>query len=235
MALGSQRISGRFQVKNVTLNIYLHSQTFLDLDQLTSRIYFKTNAYSFHTHLLYLCWVMNKIPDLHEHWVILQEESSLSRGVGQIPPRPKTCQCLPSLLLHNSHSDWSLEPQPRENICITSKTGHELSSANVASIHTWQTAALVLGWLNWQGGCREKEMWCKKIWEWRWRIEKTKTTSKKGTIFFKTGCNATKWMECEKSCGERKGENERGVYDTCCPWVLTLRAPPPHFWIQGLK
>lgn len=80
MALGSQRISGRFQVKNVTLNIYLHSQTFSDLDQLTSRIYFKTNAYSFHTHLLYLCWVMNKIPDLHEHWVISQEESSLGRG-----------------------------------------------------------------------------------------------------------------------------------------------------------
>lgn len=209
MALGSQRISGRFQVKNVTLNIYLHSQTFSDLDQLTSRIYFKTNAYSFHTHLFISAELWTKyLTCTSTEWFRRRNLPWVGR-VGQIPPRPKTCQCLPSLLLHNSHSDWSLEPQPRENICITSKTGHELSSANIASIHTWQTAALVLGWLNWQGGCREKEMWCKKIWEWSWRIEKSKTTSKKGTIFFfKLGVmQLNKWSV--KNCVEKEKEKMR--------------------------
>ena len=122
---------------------------------------------------------------------------------GILSPRPKTCQCLPSPLLHNSHSDWSRELRRRENICLTSKRGHALSSANTASIHTWQTAALVLGWLNWRGRCREKKMWCEEGWDDGWKLAETKTIK---VISIKIGCDATKWMDrawCAKVWGKK--------------------------------
>lgn len=162
--------------------------------------------------LLSLDQVLNKILDLQQYWVILQEESFLSRGIGQISPRPKTCQCLPSPLLHNSHSDWSLEPQRWENIWVMSKRGHALSSTNTVSIHTWQTAALILGWLNWQGGCRETEMWCELGWDGTGKLQRQRNW---------VWCNKMirqHRVKCKGVGKEKEGMwKERGVDNTCFP------------------
>ena len=47
------------------------------------RVYIKMIVTSSYTHLLYRYRFINKIPDLQEHWVILQEEYSPCRGLAK--------------------------------------------------------------------------------------------------------------------------------------------------------
>lgn len=138
MARGSERLCGRFKVKNATLNFHLYSHTFKDLGQLWHL--FASKRVHLITIIVFICVLSYE----QNTWLAGALSDSAGgifpgSGVGQIPLRPKTCQCLPSPLLHNSHSDWALEPQRGENTCVTSKIGHVFSFANIVSVHTWQT------------------------------------------------------------------------------------------------
>lgn len=137
-------------------------------------------------HLIHVSFIWNgfckRIPGLQQYWVILGEESFLSWEIGQIPPRPKTCQCLPSPLLHNSHSDWSLEPRRWENIWFTSKGGHALSSAK-HSIYSHLTGCCPrsgLTRLTWRVR-RDRNVMQADL-RWGWREDK------------EIGCDATKMI-----------------------------------------
>lgn len=102
---------------------------------------------------LFLDYVMNKILDWNG--MILQEESFLEWKASQSSPRPKTCQCLPSLLLHNSHSQ---EPWWRR---IFGLDPREVMHSNPPSecLFTPDRPVLILAWLNREGAEKEGLTW----------------------------------------------------------------------------
>lgn len=87
--------------------------------------------------------------------MILQEESFLQWEPSQLSPRPKTCQYLPSLLLHNSHSQ---EPWRRR---IFGFDPTEVMHSNPPSecLFTPDRPVLILAWLNREGAGKEGPTW----------------------------------------------------------------------------